>query len=267
MRLARLANRRLATYSYRAALVDIIQTQVPKYNYWADAVMAETISCLLSGTTLRPPTGLQVFEVQEKGADDLEILRPYGISHPPYTTVSSLSSGMIPTSPVHRWIPAAKLVPAPNPTMWRRDETRLLKENVEAHYIRAMTNGPESPLRSPDSRVFDRLGFGSWDSRRVMDDLLLRMPPRPYDFRPERAHLYAPGGPDYISRSDSIFRLQSIYKQENEREQDGWQRGYPRMTEKEDDEMNDLGVQNLSPASSSTDVVMSVLDMSSALST
>ena len=118
--------------------------------------------------------------------------------------------------------------------MWGVNETRLLKENVAAHYIRAMTNGPESPLQSPDGRVFDRLGFGFWDSRRVIDDLLLRMPPRPYDFRPERAHLYAPGGPDYISRSDSIFRLQSIYKQEKGREQDGWQRGYPRMIGKDD---------------------------------
>jgi hypothetical protein len=51
------------------------------------------------------------------------------------------------------------------------------------------------------------------------------MPPRQHESYPEVAHLYVAGGSGYISRSDMLFRLYGFYKEDKEREQNGWERG------------------------------------------
>jgi hypothetical protein len=223
--IAKLASDRLSTYPYLKALVDITRALLhldTNHFNWSDSVMAEIISCLLDGTSLQPPTNTRKSTVENRPSG-LNILHPYDVPHPPYSTVRSSSPNRIPSTPVYQWSSAVE--PAHKTIMWEHFHVILSHENPSAHYARAMTRALDSPLQGSDVCVFDRLGFSFWDRRRICDELHLRMPPRQHESYPAVAHLYIAGGSGYISRSDMLFRLYSFYTEDEGREQDGWERG------------------------------------------
>jgi hypothetical protein len=218
--IARLASDRLSNYSCRTALVDITQALL-EYD-WTETLMTEVRECLRSGTSLRTPISTRNTEVQNS-PDDLNILRPYEIPHPPYTTISLTISKTIPNTPVYQWFSAPG--PTPNIMRWGHFDAVLSHQNPAARYVRAMGNRPQSPLQPSEVHVFDRLGFCFWDHRRISNDLQLRVAPPVHLVRPKAAYFDAPDAPIQLSESDFLFRLYSFFKHEDEREQSGWKRG------------------------------------------
>ncbi|THX21503.1 hypothetical protein D6D11_10697 [Aureobasidium pullulans] len=227
--IARLISYRYAACSYDNALKYLVRSQVrlsPLAHRWTDNAIAEITSCMLTGTTLQPPTDSRGSAWRHPGSDHSLILQPYQIPCPPYMKVTSDSKGTMPTSPMFSWNPAVISESSLNAVVWDIIDPMLLRENPAARYVRAMRNSPDSPIQASDSNVFDRLGFGFWDRRRVSADFHLLMPPRNHDVVKNNPSLYALGGSNHVSRSDGLFRLLSIYKQEKEREQSGWKRGF-----------------------------------------
>jgi hypothetical protein len=219
--IARLASHRLPKCTYDTALVHITQILLGKivsHFNWTESVMAEIMNCLLDGPSLKRKITV------ENNSHGLETLHPYEIPHPPYSTLSLISPNTIPSTPMYKRSPASK--PTHKTITWEHFSTTILHDNPSAHYARAMTRAPDSPLQGADVCVSNRLGFDFWDRRRFCDDLHLRMPPRDHESYAGVAHLYASGGAGYISRSDMLFRLYSFYKEDKEREQNGWERGW-----------------------------------------
>lgn len=93
-------------------------------------------------------------------------------------------------------------------------------------FLRASTHRPDSPLQVHDSAVFARLGFSFWDRWRVSEEVEFRKIPR-YDGRePSNSRRFLRGEPVGFGYSDEWFRLLKVYECEEQREKNGWVRGW-----------------------------------------
>lgn len=227
--IARLLSCRVAACSYENALDHLVQSQLrfgPLDHRWTDDVLFEITECLVTGTNLQPPTCSRSSLLH-----GLAALQPYEIPSPPYLTATSGSKRAFSTSPMFSWSPAGSSASSLNSVVWHIRDPELLHENPTARYIRAMRNGPDSPIQTSDRGVFNRLGFGFWDRRRVSADFHLLMNVQGRAQLEADPALHPLDGPHYISRSDGLFRLLSIYKQDKGREENGWQRGFQSSSE------------------------------------
>lgn len=185
---------------------------------WTMNLAIEIAQSILGSPVIMPPSKpgkiaihtfdtLQTYPIQStKGAAELS------------ATEDLLSS----SSPRFSWIPA---VLTDTSSEDDREWTifHLRNENPELLFTRSNRLRYESPLQDSKSESFDCLGFGFWDHRRTSTELCIR----PFSARPK--WLLQPSGgktlsPDYVSRSDQMFRLYKLYKQQEQREQQGWHR-------------------------------------------
>ncbi|KER00922.1 hypothetical protein AUEXF2481DRAFT_167476 [Aureobasidium subglaciale EXF-2481] len=222
--IARLISHKFAACSYGNALDSVVRTQVnfsPLAHRWTDNIIAEITNSMVAGTRLQPPASARASSPKPIDLDHLTVVQPYLIPHPPYLTIIPSSKELVPTAPVFSWCPADVSEPSHHSVVWSPFDAEFQRENPSARYVRAMENAPYGPIQAQCSDVFDRLGFGFWDTRRICADFELRMPRRHLEMDPS---LYGQGGPKHVSMSGGLFRLLGIYKQEREREKDGWKR-------------------------------------------
>ena len=93
-------------------------------------------------------------------------------------------------------------------------------------FLRASTHRPDSPLQLHRPTVFARLGFTFWDRWRVSEEVELRNTPRGITGGPLNGRWHVVGEPGYLGQSEEWFRSLKVYKCEEEREIDGWVRGW-----------------------------------------
>jgi hypothetical protein len=99
------------------------------------------------------------------------------------------------------------------------DQSRINRELMYTRIHRRRLNGP---LQDSRSEPFHCLGFGLWDTRRTCFELRIR------SHRPiqsvDRFSVDRSLGNARLSRSEQMFRLYKLYKQQELREQQGWHR-------------------------------------------
>jgi hypothetical protein len=100
---------------------------------------------------------------------------------------------------------------------WGDTDFDLLRINRELMYTRIHRRRLNGPLQDSRSEPFDCLGFGLWDTRRTCFELRIRshLPPQSVD---------RSLGNTRLSRSEQMFRLYKLYRQQELREQQGWHR-------------------------------------------
>ncbi|KAG9941080.1 hypothetical protein KCU85_g9724, partial [Aureobasidium melanogenum] len=180
----------------------------------------EIAQSILLGPVLLPPSKPRKIAIHT-----FDALHTYPVQSTARTTKRSAMDDLpLPSSPQFSWIPAVALDPSSeDAAKWNVDIFSVKSENPELLFTRANRLRYESPLQDSKSGSFDCLGFGFWDHRRTSTELCIRPCPA------RSKWLLHPSGdktlnPDYVSRSDQMFRLYKLYKQQEQREQQGWHR-------------------------------------------
>lgn len=179
---------------------------------------SEVVQSMLKGPALRPPHASN-----QMGTYTCNVLETYAIR--PLTHADDYSiSDQLPTSPQYSWTPAvAPDLSSKDATRWGETIFCLLRENPELSRIRVFRNRSDSPLQLSRLDIFHCLGFGFWDRRRTCNELGVRT--RPYNVLSGPTQFEGSSSDENRpSMSDHMFRLYKIYKQQEQREEQGWHR-------------------------------------------
>jgi hypothetical protein len=179
----------------------------------------ELTQSMLPGPVLRPP-----HESDQETVRTLDILQPYPIHIHDGAAQQLTLINSLPTSVHFDWVPASLTNELSDESFpFRHSIFSMLSKNPERMRVWVCTLRPDSPLQGAKSHMFDCLGFGFWEGRRVCLELgLYAYPQSASKTRPKVDHntltRYS------CSDSDRFFRLSKIYQQQDEREQQGWHR-------------------------------------------
>jgi hypothetical protein len=152
---------------------------------WMDDEVAEVETSLKYGPTSLPPCS-----ASEQARSLSDILRPNPIPQPPYRrNAPTFPSPCFSQSPVTMPNASARS------TAWEQDISYLSKENRTRRHLEDHNNYFDCPLQGFRPSVFARLGFNSWDRRRVSAELQLRAIPVRLRPRPLDGQTYRKGEP------------------------------------------------------------------------
>jgi hypothetical protein len=174
----------------------------------------ELARSMLVGPVLLPPT-----ECNRTVSRTFDVLQNY----PVRPTTPILLDSSIDRLPIKAQFASVPALPSRSSfdktNSWGDTDFDLPRINRELMYTKIHRRRLYSPLQDSRSELFDCLGFGLWDTRRTCFELRIRshndIPLLSVD---------SSMGSTRLSRSEQVFRLYRLYKQQEMREQQGWHR-------------------------------------------
>ncbi|THY22402.1 hypothetical protein D6D01_06309 [Aureobasidium pullulans] len=205
---------------------------------WKHEEIEEMARSVLDGPTWLPPTPSPASNTT-KTNKSFSALQSYPILRHSRVTCPD-SSTNISTSFLYGQSPLTPPPSTPASLAWDQAPQRLSTMPRVYRILLMLRDRPDSPFRTPGTRPhnartlridhFIRLGFGVWDLWRLSVEM--RLWSMPYSIR-EELKGEGQGRVGVVGQSDSMFRHWVIWRQEKQREEVGWKRGFNPQSQQE----------------------------------